>query len=131
MRKKAKRCRITQTRSVKDRITEKENCQLGYINEEQVWREGGSKPIPVIYLIPLSHFSFPSHPLPFLAVSLFRLNVYLCHSKLNFYLSSLCLTPLFPPSHLHYSIFSLPPSFKNSTPSVSPIKTRYYTPSQQ
>lgn len=62
---------------------------------------------PVIYLIPLSHFSFPLLS-SIWAASLFHLIVYLCHSKLNFGLSLLCLTPLF--SILLSPLFLLPVS---------------------
>lgn len=70
----------------------------------------------------ISHFPVPRSSI--LTVSLFRLNVYLCHYKLNFHLSLLCLTPLFPPNLLHVSSSPFP------SPSVSPIKYKvsHYPP---
>lgn len=81
-----------------------------------------------------------SLPLPLLHFARqppFSLNCISVSLRVKFFrLPLLCLAPLFPPFHLHSSIFSLPPSlflsFPTSplslSPSVSPIKTRYYTP---
>lgn len=73
------------------------------------------------FLYHISHFPF--FLCSILAVSSFHLNVYLCHSKLNFCLSLHCLTPLFsiipPPS------YAIPPC-PFMSPSISPIKSRYY-----
>lgn len=87
------------------------------------WREGRGENFSVIYLILLSHFSFPIASLLHFACQPRSLKyIYLCQSKLNFHLSLHCLTPLFPPPCIHSSsCLSL------LSPSVSPIKTRYYT----
>lgn len=70
------------------------------------------KTFSVIYLILLSHFSFPIASLLHFACQPRSLKyIYLCQSKLNFHLSLHCLTPLFPPPCLHSSIPSLPPAF--------------------
>ena len=61
-------------------------------NEVQVWEDGQAEDrvevqtLPVIYLIPLSHFSFPLLSLspPFCLSAPFHLIVYPCHSELNF-----------------------------------------------
>lgn len=95
--------------------------------------------LPVIYLIPLSHFSFPFLSLSsILPVSpLFHLIVYPCHSELNFPPApslSRSIIPsvpspfvyLFSPSFPFPLLPHLPPL--SLSPSVSPIKTRYYAP---
>lgn len=89
--------------------------------------------LPVIYLIPLSHFSFPFLSLSsILPVSpLFHLIVYPCHSELNF-LPAPSLSRSIIPSIPSPFVYLFSPSFPFSLlPHLPPLSRHLSLPSKQ